>query len=63
MGYQHGSIRGRGRVKCEVCGKPLRDHKLTEQCPELKGAKLTISRPRRQKRADRSTTAPDVEKA
>ena len=46
-------MKGLGIIKCEACGKPLKNHSLMEGCPELRNERITVAKPKRQRRADR----------
>jgi len=39
------NYKGRGRIKCAICGKPLSKHERPRPCPELKpGERLTLTK-------------------
>lgn len=45
--YGDPNYAGAGKIKCHICGEPVRDHKISEPCPELGleiGETLTVGK-------------------
>ncbi len=54
------SVTGIGKLLCNECGEPLRDHRIGFPCPHLilpVGARLTVGRPARYERGDPESPA------
>jgi hypothetical protein len=50
------SSKGTGKLKCHICGKPVRDHSLLGPCPELQlafGERLVLDNKGRNRSTER----------